>query len=848
MIPMSALTRAEAEGRRRLLDVRRVSVDLDLTVGAEVFRSVTVIAFGCGTPGAGTFVDVKPAALRRVVLNGRELDPAALEDGRFPLEGLAADNELLVEADMAYSRTGEGMHRYVDPADGEVYVYTQAFLDEGPRIFAAFDQPDLKAPYQVTVTAPAEWTVVANASALGQREPASDGAEAGDAMVTRFAPTAPISSYLVCVVAGPLHSVRSEHDGIPLGLHCRRSLAPYLDADAEELLAVTRQCFDAYHALFRLRYPFGGYDQCFVPEFNVGAMENPGCVTLRDTFLFRSAVPDTEREHRAIVVAHEMAHMWFGDLVTMRWWDDLWLNESFAEYMGFRVVAEATRYGGAWTGFASTKAWGRDADQRPSTHPVAPEAVADTAAALQNFDGISYAKGAAALRQLVAWLGDEAFFEGVNRHFEAHAFGNATLDDLLQSLAASGRRDVHAWADLWLRTTGLDTLQAVDGALRQSSADGVLRPHRITLGSYDRLVDGSLMFRQRTDVELVNGKTEPLPEPRGELVVPDDTDLAFAKVRLDEESWSVVRESLGRVPDELARVVIWNSARDLVRDGELPAGEYLELVAAHLPGEPSVHLVQDVLAFARRVVADQYLPPRERPGALARLGAVCRTLLRRTEGDAKAAGLRLVAVRGLIDAAFTPVEQAELQEWLTEGAVPGGPELDPALRWQLLLRLCVLGAAGEAEIAAEAERDPSATSAEGAARCRAARPDPDAKRTAWEAVFGGELSNYLLAATIDGVWQPEQHELLDELGLPGRFFPAAGEAAARRGAAVARLLTSGGFPAYAATPEVLAAGERELAREDLSVALRRGLTDRLDDMRRAVRGRTLVDSAAEGER
>ncbi|WP_075003856.1 aminopeptidase N [Streptacidiphilus jiangxiensis] len=847
---MPALTRTEAEGRRRLLDVRCVSVDLDLTVGAEVFRSVTVISFGCRTPGAETFVDIKPAELRRVVLNGRELDPGALAEGRFPLEGLAADNQLVVEADMAYSRTGEGMHRYVDPADGEVYVYTQAFLDEGPRIFAAFDQPDLKAPYEVAVTAPAEWTVVANADAAGEREPVADRV---DAARTRFAPTVPISSYLVCVVAGPLHSVRSEHDGIPLGLHCRRSLAPYLDADAEELLAVTRQCFDAYHALFRQRYPFAGYDQCFVPEFNVGAMENPGCVTLRDTFLFRSAVPDTEREHRAIVVAHEMAHMWFGDLVTMRWWDDLWLNESFAEYMGFRVIADATRFTDAWTGFAATKAWGRDADQRPSTHPVAPEAVADTAAALQNFDGISYAKGAAALRQLVAWLGDEAFFEGVNRHFDAHAFGNATLDDLLQSLAGSGGRDVHGWAELWLRTTGLDTLRPAGGVLRQTSADGVLRPHRITIGGYDRMPDGTLMSRHRTPVELQDGKEAVLPEPRGELLVPDVTDLAFAKIRLDEGSWDVVRESLGQVPDELARVVLWNSARDQVRDGELSAAAYLELVAAHLPGESSVHLVQDVLAFARTVAADQYLPPEHRPDALARLGEVCRALLRRTEGAAAAVGLRLVAVRGLIDAAATPVEQAELREWLAEGAVPGGPELDPALRWQLLLRLCVLGAAGEAEITAEAERDPSATSSEGAARCRAARPDRDAKLAAWEAVFTGELSNYLLAATIDGVWQPEQYQLLDELGLPERFFADAGAVAARRGAAVARLLTSaGGFPAYAATAEVLAAGERELGREELGVALRRGLTDRLDDLRRAVRGRTLVEPAvepgAEGER
>ncbi|WP_084715200.1 aminopeptidase N [Streptacidiphilus rugosus] len=837
---MSALTRAEAEVRRRLLDVRSVSVELDLTVGAEVFRSETVIKFSCRTPGARTFVDVKADTLRRVVLNGRELDRAALDDGRFPLDALAADNELVVDADMAYSRTGEGMHRFVDPADGEVYVYTQAFLDDGPRVFAAFDQPDLKAPYQVAVTAPAAWTVVANGT--GEREQAGDSA-----VRTSFAPTAPISSYLVCVVAGPLHSVRAEHDGIPLGLHCRRSLAPYLDADAEELLTVTRQCFDAYHALFRQRYPFGGYDQCFVPEFNVGAMENPGCVTFRDTLLFRSAVPETEREHRAMIVAHEMAHMWFGDLVTMRWWEDLWLNESFAEYMGFRVVADSTRFTGAWTAFASTKAWGRDADQRPSTHPVAPEGVADTADALQNFDGISYAKGAAALRQLVAWLGDEAFFEGVNRHFEAHAFGNATLDDLLQALAGASGRDVHGWAESWLRTTGVDTLQPVDGFLQQTSADGSLRPHLITVGSYDRLPGGALTLRHRKELELVPGTPTPLPEPRGELLVPDDTDRAFAKIRLDEKSWSAVRESLGRIPDELARAVLWNSARDQVRDGELAGSAYLELVAAHLPGEDSVHLVQDVLAFARTVVADQYLPPSRRPWALAVIVEVCRALLRRTEGDETTTGLRLVAVRGLLGSATTPAEQAELREWLEDGAVPGGPELDPALRWQLLLRLCVLGAAGETEIAAEVARDPSATSTEGAARCRAALPSRENKLAAWEAVFADELSNYLLAATIDGLWQPEQRELLDELGLPGRFFPDAVAVAQRRGAAVARTLTTqAGFPMYAATAETLGQGERQLSRDDLGAALRRGLTDRLDDLRRAVRGRTVDGSESGG--
>ncbi|MEU3569922.1 aminopeptidase N [Kitasatospora sp. NPDC036755] len=850
MSDTSVLTRTEAAERHRLLDVRTVHLDLDLTRGPEVFGSTTVIRFGCATPGAGTFVDVKPARLHRVVLNGRELDVAALEAGRFPLTGLAADNELTVEADMAYSHTGEGMHRFTDPADGEDYVYTQSFLDDGPRVFASFDQPDLKARFTVSVTAPRPWTVVGNGLSR-QVEPGR----------WEFATTPVISSYLVSVVAGPLHSVRAEHDGIPLGLHCRRSLAAHLDADADELLEITRQGFDHYHRVFRHRYPFDSYDQCFVPEFNAGAMENPGCVTLRDEYVFRSAVDDTKREERALVVVHEMAHMWFGDLVTMKWWDDLWLNESFAEYMAYRVTAASTRFTSAWTGFAANrKPWGYDADQRPSTHPVAPGTVDDTAQALQNFDGISYAKGAAALRQLVAWLGEDAFLAGVNDHFDEHAFGNATLDDLLRALAAASGRDVHAWAERWLRTTGVDTLRLTDGRIEHTAADGgPTRPHQLTVAHYRRTPEGALELAERaplalaadtdadtgtdtgtgtgTDAAEAPGTTLARPAATA-LTLLNDTDLGYVKIRLDAASWDTARTSLGAVPEEEARAVLWSAARDQVRDGELAPDAYLRLVADHLPGETSVHLVDAVLAFARDFVVDCAVPPADHPAALARLGEVCRALLRRTEGEPDRTGLRLVAARGVIGTALGEQQAAELRDWLAAGTVPGGPALDPDLRWQLLLRLCVLGAAGEPEIAAELAADPSSTSEQGAARCRAALPDPAAKEAAWQALFHGELSNYLAIATARGLWQPEQADLLDE--LTARYFKELGPAAARRGPALARVLATAGFPAFAATERTVRAAEACLADPDLTAATRRGLVDQLDTLRRAVRARELT--------
>ncbi|MGA3527450.1 aminopeptidase N [Melissospora conviva] len=829
---MPSLSRAEAVARRAAISVESYLVDLDLTGDGPHFRSRTEIHF-TAVPGAETFVELKPARLLAVRLDDRDLDIAGLDENRLPLTGLDGRHILHVEAEMAYSRTGEGIHRFVDPADGETYLYAMSFLDEAQRIFAAFDQPDLKAPVTLSVTAPPEWTVAANASVAAEPAPGR----------WEFVPTPPLATYLVTLIAGPYHVRRDSHDGIPLALYCRRSLAAHLDADAEEIFTVTRQCFDRFHELFAERYPFGKYDQAFVPEFNAGAMENPGLVTFRDDLVFRSAVTESQRELRATTIAHEMAHMWFGDLVTMRWWDDLWLNESFAEYLGTRVTAEATRFDQAWTTFAlRRKAWGYAADQRPSTHPVAPAEVTDAAQALTNFDGISYAKGAAVLRQLVAWLGDEVFLAGLNAHFAAHRFGNASLADLLSSLAAAAGRDLDDWAQLWLRQAGVNTLRVesvVDAqgryeevAIVQSApaAHPVLRPHRVLLGRYG--VQGRAGgVELDLDPERDGGRTvvaELTGEPASVLLA-NDGDLTFAKLRLDPRSVPAVRELLPSTPDPLVRGLLWGEMLDAVTDAERPVEDLVQLIAAALPAEREVIIVEDVLTMSRPLV-DRYLAGPARHEALGMISAACRRLLLAAEPGGS---IQLAAARALIGAATEPELPAG---WLSGAEVPAGLAVDADLRWLLLRRLVVLGAAGEAQIEAEARADRSATGEQWAARCRAALPDPAAKAAAWEIIVrGAEHSNRIVEATAGDFWQPEQAELT--AGYVPRYFVEQPAAALLRPGWTAERIASDAFPRYAVDPVTRELAAKLLGRDDLVPGLRRAVVDAADDLARALAAR-----------
>jgi aminopeptidase N len=733
----------------------------------------------------------------------------------------------VVTAEYAYSHSSEGMHRFVDPADGAVYVYAQPSITDAPCFMAAFDQPDLKASVSLSVSCDPAWVVRANGEGL-QESPGR----------WNFAATKPIATYLITLVAGPFVAREEIHDGIALGIFARASYADVLERDAPEIFEVTRACLDRYHELFGIRMPFGKYDQAFVPEFSWGAMEFPGCVVFRDELLFRSAVTETERLERAAIIAHEMAHMWFGDLVTMRWWDDLWLNESFATYMGYRLTAEVTEWPQAWTRFGvGRKVWGYAADQRPSTHPVAPTEVKDTDDAFSNFDGISYAKGCSALRQLVAWIGDDAFFSGLRAYFDKHAWGNATLADLLGALSESSGRDIDAWAKLWLRTPQVNTLRPVIGAdgtvtIEQSAhADHpTLRPHMLGVGWRDH--DGHW---RHSELEVAGAETTLSGVDGGELLL-NDGDLTFVKARMDEATRARLADVLNAQEDSLSRAVRWTSAWDATRDGEWPVAEFVDLVVATLPREPEITIFESVFALARWHAVPRFLVSQGYEGSLAAIGGLARTVMEVAEPGE---GRQLASARALISCAG-PADVAWLRSWL-EGGSPQGLVIDEDLRWSVLCRLSVLGEVSEQEIAAELARDNSARGEQEATRCRASRPDPAAKEAAFDIVVREQgLSNRVVASAGAGLWQPEQAELTES--YVERFFTELRRSADGRSGDLLAMICHAAYPVYAVSHATLAAAERTLA-GDLHPLLRRAMIDETDDLRRALRAREVTRSA-----
>jgi len=812
------LTRDEAVARAALLDVRSYDVALDLTGGPERFGSVSVVVFSCREPGATSFVELD-GQLLSAELNGRPVGP--LEGNRLVLTDLQQDNLLTVSARCTYSRTGEGLHRFVDPADGEVYVYAQSFLDDAQRIFACFDQPDLKASVALSVDAPSQWSVVGNArrsARIGNR--------------WEFVPTERISTYLVTVAAGPWHTVAGVHDGIDLGLHCRRSLAAHLDADAAELLEVTAQCLDFQQDRFGRRYPFGDtYDQLFVPEFNAGAMENPGAVTFSEMFVFRSRTTDDKRRQRAMVVAHEMAHMWFGDLVTMRWWDDLWLNESFAELMGYLTVDRATRFEDTWVDFsASRKAWGYRADQLPSTHPVQGD-VPDNRSALLNFDGISYAKGASVLRQLMATVGEEVFFAGVRAYVERHAFANTTFTDLLAELEAASGRDLHDWSRAWLQTSGVSTLRTVvEQELHVRQESDVLRPHRIGVGAYDRTGD-ALVLRERVEVDLT-GERAPVPvDPVPDLLLPNDGDLTFAKVRFDDRSLATVLADVRRLSDPLARAVCWAALWDACRDAELPAASFVQAVLDGVDGEGDPAVVATLLGQAR-TAATLYAPD-----GTALLDALAEAGVRAAWAAPAGSDLQLTRVRAFAAAAHGPTHTSAVAALLEGSQVPPGLVVDTELRWHLVECLAALGALDDAAVAAELAGDDTAAGRLHALTAQAALPSAPAKERAWERVTGGTaLSNHETAAVAGGFWRYGQDDLLRP--YVERYVAELPALWAARTPQVAGTLAQRLFPSTLVEPDVHDRTSA-LERGELPAGLRRYAAESRHDLRRALTARGL---------
>ncbi|MFE7861222.1 aminopeptidase N [Streptomyces sp. NPDC057403] len=857
-MPGENLTRDEARERAALLSVDGYEVSLDLrsAVGGtdaepRTFRSVTTIRFRCNEPGAATFADLIAPSVTSVSLNGKDLDAGEVFDGsRILLEDLAAENELIVDAQCAYSRTGEGMHRFVDPEDGEVYLYTQYEPADSRRVFANFEQPDLKAPFRFEVRAPEGWTVWSN----GAGELA-DG-------VWRFAETKPISTYITCVVAGPYHYVTDSYsrtlpDGtrldIPLGAMCRKGLAPYFDAD--DVFLVTKQGLDFFHEHFDYPYPFGKYDQAFVPEYNLGAMENPGLVTFREEYIFRGKVTRSSYEARANVILHEMAHMWFGDLVTMVWWDDLWLKESFADFMGTFANVGATRFKDAWITFANRrKAWAYRADQLPSTHPITAD-IRDLQDAKLNFDGITYAKGASVLKQLVAYVGQDAFLEGARRYFKRHAYGNTRLGDLLSVLGETSGRDMGAWARSWLKTAGVNSLtpqvlldaegRVDELAVVQEAAEShpELRPHRVAVGLYRRTSEGALERYARAEVD-VDGARTVVPELAGaeapELVLVNDDDLTYCKTRFDETSLATLREHLGAMTDPLARALCWSALWNMTRDALLPAREFIGIVLRFSGRESDIGVLQMLHAWANSALVHYAAPAwRERGGLLLAEGA-----LRELRAAGPGSEQQLAWARFLATVASAPDDLRLLRGLLEGTEAIDGLEVDQELRWAFLEPLAAHGAADEAVLAAELARDDTASGKRHQVRCLAARPSEAVKAQAWAQVVESDaLSNALVEATITGFGQPSQRELTAPYAA--RYFEVIERVWQERSIQIGMDVVRGLFPALQDSQATLDATDAWLAaHEESAPALRRLVLEARDDLARALRGQA-CDAAAD---
>ncbi|WP_327252766.1 aminopeptidase N [Streptomyces sp. NBC_01244] len=850
-MPGENLSRDEARERAELLSVDGYEVVLDLRSavdeaepadGPRTFRSVTTVRFRAAAPGASSFADLIAPKVNAVTLNGRALDPAVVFDGaRIALDRLASENVLVVDADCAYSRTGEGMHRFVDPEDGEVYLYTQYEPADARRVYANFEQPDLKAPYRFEVTAPEGWQVWSNGAL-----------ESLEGQTRRFAETAPISTYITCVVAGPYHYVTDSYTRgdltIPLGAICRKGLAKHFDAD--EVFLVTKQGFDLFHEIFDYPYPFGKYDQAFVPEYNLGAMENPGMVTFREEYIFRGKVTQASYERRANTILHEMAHMWFGDLVTMKWWDDLWLKESFADFMGSFALVEATRFDQAWVTFAnSRKAWAYRADQLPSTHPITAD-IRDLEDAKLNFDGITYAKGAAVLKQLVAYVGRDAFLEGARRYFKANAYGNTTLDDLLSVLAEVSGRDMAEWSRAWLQTAGVNALTPVvtcDAGGRVTELAVVqdgdeLRPHRVAVGLYRLDPDGALVRYARAEADVAGARsvvTELAGQEKPALVLVNDEDLTYCKIRFDEASLAALRSHLGSVTDPLSRALCWSALWNLTRDGLMPARDFVSLVLAHAGRETDVGVLQMLHAQAQTAVTHYAAPDwREQGGKV--LAACALQELRFAEPGSEH---QLTWARFFAAGAATEGDFQLLLGLLEGSARIDGLEVDQELRWDFLLPLAAHGAIGEEVIAAELARDDTASGKRHQVRCLAARPSAAVKDQAWAAVVESDaLSNALVEATIAGMQRSSQRALLAP--YTGRYFDVIERIWADRSIQIGMDVVRGLYPSLQDSQETLSATDDWLsAHADAAPALRRLVLESRDDLARALRAQA-CDTAA----
>jgi len=838
------LKQIEAAQRSEMIKVASYKIDLDVTTGAETFLVKTTIKFAGLKPGATTFIDCVGKRVISAKLNGADFDPKFDGESIF-LPAIAADNTLEIEHEGIYSNSGEGLHRFVDPADDEVYLYTQFETGDARRMYACFDQPDQKATFAISTITPKHWEVISNYGIEGTKD------LGGDRKHTQFATSQIISTYVTAIVAGAYTSVHDEYKGektIPLGIYARKSFFKHVDA--ENIFKVTKEGFAYFEKTFGLAYPFGKYDQIAVAEYNWGAMENVGCVTFHeDVLIFRSKVTERSYISRATTIHHEMAHMWFGDLVTMKWWQDLWLNESFAEWASYMSVSESTQYKHAWTEFNSVrKNWAYRADQLSSTHPIAVD-MEDLDAVRTNFDGISYAKGASVLQQLVAHVGRDNFINGLRKYFAKHAYKNTELSDLIVELEAASGKDLTAWVATWLRTSGVNTLRPVislDGdnyasvAVKQEVppmpiGSTELRPHRLFIGLFD-IAGDKLVRRESIEVDIAGELTE-IKELAGkksaDLLLINDQDQTYAKLRFDDRSVETMKKYLGQLDDSLARGLIWASLWDSTRDGELAASDYIAIALSALKGESDISMITATFTQIDTAIW-AYVAPANRDAVRLSVASAAQSLL---DSATPGSDNQLQYAKAFANNAVTPVQFERLKAML-DGAVKG-LVIDAELRWYLFLCGVKRGIFGVADIAAEGDRDKTAHGKQYISFAHAAIPTHEAKAAAFKSITTDDLSNTIHSYTCRGFNESIHGDLLE--AFVDDYFAAILEVWKTKGFEIAETTATLAFPTWAISESTVTKSQHwlDVTGKDASHALRRSVTEGRDAMTRALKARAV---------
>ncbi len=838
---LNNLTREEARTRAGVISETTYDVALDFTQGETTFGCETLVAFS-SPQGSSTFLDYTGAEVTSITLNGRNLETSCFDGYRIQLTDLAERNEIRVSSQSSYMNTGTGVHRFVDPIDGSVYLHTQFEPFDANRVFPCFDQPDIKATFDFSVTAPAGWEVICCTPPNQKPSPTEGG-------VWRFETTKIMSTYITAIVAGPFEVLRNKHGQIDLGLYCRKSLLQYLEPDAEEIFEITKQGFDFFEEAFAYPYPFGKYDQLFVPEFNAGAMENAGAVTFNESMIYRSRVTEASRQGRAGTILHEMAHMWFGDLVTMKWWDDLWLNESFATYQGTLAVAEATRFKQAWTGFAQgSKGNAYAQDQLPTTHPIVAD-IPDIESTNSNFDGITYSKGASVLKQLVAWVGREAFDEGIRNYFVKHAFGNTDLDDFLKPLEETSGRDLQVWSKEWLESAGVNTMFASFDTQGSGISEKIksfhlvqeapedwptLRSHRIAIGLYDDQ-DGRLVRVDRVELDAVGSRTSVpalIGTKRPALILLNDDDLAYTKIRLDFRSLETVVQRGGQITESLPRALCWSATWSMVRDAQMRARDYLQMVLTNVHGETEIDVVQGLLGNASSAVVT-FGDPANCTNALEQLAdSAHRELMKASPGS----DLQRAWAGAFIGAARSPRHIQLLQNLLDGTASIDGLAVDIGLRWHIIGALVGTGNADDALIDTELKADPTDMGKRNAISCRVAKPTPEAKAEGW-ATFVEDDKQPLatLRSVAGGFKRHDQVELIRP--YVEKFFEELPRIWETRQPEVSRLFAGGMFPGNVVEEGVVKRIDSYIKDNDPPFPLRRTLLEAKDGLLRSLKAR-----------